>query len=135
MRKLILFFSISLFIISCKQETADMIVINSNAYTVNDSFDLVEVNSQSTGSGVSITRTGSTANALEVLYEIRLFDALGAKLDTLIGDATILAGQTTANLMTVNLGLPAANTYAYAEFGLVADGNDYVLADDIKNIL
>lgn len=102
----------------------------------NDSaFELVEVSSQSTASGVSITRTGSTTDALEVLYELRLFDALGAKLETLVDETTIIVGQNNIELSTASLGLPSAATFAYAEFRLVADGNDYILADDFKIIL
>lgn len=103
---------------------------------VNDnSFDLVEVSSQATANGVSISRTGVTTDALEVLYEIRLFDALGARLDILIGETTIVTGQSNIALSTASLGLPPAATFAYAEFGLVADGNDYVLANNFKVIL
>ena len=98
-------------------------------------FELVEVSSLSTAGGVSITRSGSTSNPLEVLYEIRLYDALGAKLETLIGDTTIIAGQNTIALNTISMGLPPAVNFAYAEFRLVADGNDYILAADSKIIL
>lgn len=102
----------------------------------NDSnFNLVEVGSQSIANGVSIARTGSTSNSLEVLYEVILFNAFGKRLDTVVGETTITAGQTTATLNTASMGLPAASTYAYAEFGLVADGNDYVLADDDVEII
>jgi hypothetical protein len=98
-------------------------------------FELVEVSSLSTAGGVSITRSGSTSNPLEVLYEIRLYDALGAKLETLVGDTTIIAGQNTIALNTISMGLPPAVNFAYAEFRLVADGNDYILAADSKIIL
>jgi hypothetical protein len=100
-----------------------------------NSFDLVEVSSQSTGNGASISRTGSTSNALEVLYEVKLFDAFGKRLDTVIGVTTINAGQSTIVLNASSMGLPSASTYAYSEFGLVADGNDYVLGDDVEIIL
>jgi len=39
------------------------------------------------------------------------------------------------SLNASSMGLPSASTYAYAEFGLVADGNDYVLGDDVEIIL
>ena len=102
----------------------------------NDSnFNLVEVGSQSIANGVSISRTGSTSNSLEVLYEAILFNAVGKRLDSVVGETTITAGQTTATLNTASMGLPAASTYGYAEFRLVADGNDYVLADDVADII
>ena len=94
------------------------------------SFELVEVSLQGTASGVSITRTGSTNGTLDVLYEIRLFDALGARLDTLLGETAISVGQDNIALSTANLGLPPQESFAYAEFSLVADGNDYILAGD-----
>lgn len=99
------------------------------------SFALVEVDSQKTANGVSINRTGSTANTLEVLYEVRLFDAVGARLETLYGETNIVAGQNDITLSTVSLGLPAPATFAYAEFALVADGNDYALTDSFETIL
>jgi hypothetical protein len=42
MKKFIYFFIISLLFSSCQKEKADMIVINSNTYTVNDSFEIAE---------------------------------------------------------------------------------------------
>ena len=101
----------------------------------NSSFELVEISSQSTGNGVSITRSGSTSNALEVLYEVVLFDAFGARLDTVNGDAIVAAGQNAIALSTTSMGLPSSSAYAYAEFRLVADGNDYVLAGSANIIL
>ena len=100
-----------------------------------NSFELVEINSQNTANGVSISRTGSTGNALEVLYEVTLFDDLGAKLNTVIGETSIAAGQSSTVLNTASMGLPSSSTYAYAKFGLVADGNDYVLASDNDAII
>ena len=101
----------------------------------NSSFELVEISSQSTANGVSIARSGSTSNALEVLYEVVLFDAFGARLDTVNGDAIVAAGQNAIALNTASMGLPSSSTYAYAEFRLVADGNDYVLAGSANIIL
>ena len=100
-----------------------------------NSFELVEIDSQNTANGVSISRTGSTGNALDVLYEVTLFDGLGAKLNTVIGETSIAAGQSSIALNTASMGLPSASTYAYAKFGLVADGNDYVLASDNDEII
>ena len=107
----------------------------------NDSnFDLVEVSSQSTApaggnSGVSVSRTGSTSVALEVLYEVRLYDAYGARLEILPREVTIAAGQSVISLSTANLDLPVAASYAYAEFRIEADGNDYVVGENEKIIL
>ena len=70
-----------------------------------------------------------------MLYEVILYDAFGKRLDTVIGETTITAGQPSTTLNTANMGLPAAATYAYAEFALVADGNDYVLADGETEII
>lgn len=102
----------------------------------NDSFfELVAVSAQSTVNGVSITRSGTTTQTLEVLYQVKLFNALGDKLETIIGETTIIIGQNTRALSTANLGLPLAGTYSYAEFSLVADGNDYILADNFTTLL
>jgi len=107
----------------------------------NDSnFDLVEVSSQSTApaggnSGVSVSRTGSTSVALEVLYEVRLYDAYGARLEILPREVTIAAGQSAISLSTASLGLPSSSSYAYAEFRIEADGNDYVVGENEKIIL
>jgi predicted amidohydrolase YtcJ len=78
MRKLILFFSISLFIISCKQETADMIVINSNAYTVNDSFDLVEAFAIKDGKFIA------AGTNKEILNKYSTTNTLDAKNQTIV---------------------------------------------------
>jgi hypothetical protein len=104
------------------------------------SFDLVEVSSQSTApaggnSGVSVNRTGSTSVALEVLYEVRLYDAYGARLEILPREVTIAAGQSAISLSTASLGLPSSSSYAYAEFRIEADGNDYVVGENEKIIL
>jgi len=99
------------------------------------SFELVAVGAQGTANGVSVTRSGTTTQTLEVLYQVKLFNALGDKLETIIGETTIVAGQNTRALSTANLGLPSAGTYAYAEFSLVADGNDYILSDDFTTLL
>ena len=98
-------------------------------------FDLVEVSSQAAGSNISISRTGSTDVDLEVLYEVTLYDAFGAKLQSLPGQTTIGVGQETIELSEIIFGLSPSATFAYAEFRLVADGNDYVLADNAKIIL
>ena len=102
----------------------------------NSGFELVEVSLQeAAGGGLSISRTGSTAADLEVLYKVTLFDAFGAKLQTLPGEVTIGLGQDTVELSETSLGLPSPALYAYAECALVADGNDYVLADHDAVIL
>ena len=99
------------------------------------SFELVEVASQNTGAGVTVSRSGSVSKALEVLYDVRLFDAQGVRLDTILGETTVTAGQMKIELTIASLGLPSANTFDYAEFVLIADGNDYVLADNHKLVL
>ena len=99
------------------------------------SFELIEVAVQNTGAGVTISRSGSVSNALEVLYDVRLFDAQGVRLDTILGETTISMGQMNIELTIASLDLPSANTFDYAEFVLIADGNDYVLADNHKLVL
>ena len=64
-----------------------------------------------------------------------LYDAFGAKLQSLPGQTTIGVGQETIELSEIIFGLSPSATFAYAEFRLVADGNDYVLADNAKIIL
>ena len=98
-------------------------------------FELVEVTAQNTGASVSVSRSGSVSNALEVVYDVRLFDAQGVRLDTILGETTVTAGQMKIELTIASLGLPSANTFDYAEFVLIADGNDYVLADNHKLVL
>ena len=100
-----------------------------------NTFELVEVTGESAVDGVSISRTGSTSQALEVLYQVKLFDVLGTKLQTLAREVNIAQGQAVVELGTTSMGLPSATTFTYAEFSLVADGNDYVLAASEKIIL
>lgn len=99
------------------------------------SFELVEVTAQNTGAGVTVSRSGSVSNALEVLYDVRLFDAQGVRLDTILGETTVTAGQMYIELTIASLGLPSANTFDYAEFVLIGDGNNYILADNHKLVL
>lgn len=101
----------------------------------NPGFELIETSAQSSADGVTINRSGLGNGALEVLYEVRLFNAFGARLDTVFAEATLAAGQSSLALTTASLGLPPATSYAYAEFALVADGNDYVLAADSEFVL
>lgn len=98
-------------------------------------FELVEVSSEKVGSHIAIFRTGSTDVDLEVLYEVSLYDTFGLKLQSLPGQTTIGAGMEVIELSEIIRGLSPAATFAYAEFRLVADGNDYVLADNDKIIL
>lgn len=97
------------------------------------SFDLIEVSSQIVGGNISISRTGPTNVGLEVLYEVTLFDAFGTKLQSLPGQTTIDVAQDKIDLNEISIS-PSV-TFAYAEFRLVADGNDYVVADNEKIIL
>ena len=98
-------------------------------------FELIELSAESVSNGILITRTGSNTEAIDVLYEVVLFDTLGGKIESIKSETTINPGQSTATLSTSNMGLPSASTYAFAEFSLVADGNDYVLSGDVKEIL
>jgi hypothetical protein len=98
-------------------------------------FDLIEVSSKTAGSNIAISRTGLTDVDLEVLYEVTLYDAFGSKLQSLPGQTTIGVGQKMIELSEIIPGLSPSATFAYAEFRLVADGNDYVLADNDKIIL
>ena len=98
-------------------------------------FELIELSAESVSNGILITRTGSNTEAIDVLYEVVLFDTLGERIESIKSETTINPGQSTATLSTSNMGLPSASTYAFAEFSLVADGNDYVLSGDVKQIL
>jgi hypothetical protein len=99
------------------------------------SFELVEIAAQSTEAGVTVSRSGSVSDALDVLYEIRLFDGQGVRLDTILGETTINVGQSNIELTITSLNLPLANTFNHAEFVVIADGNDYVLSDVYNVVL
>jgi len=72
MKKIILLFSVFFAIISCKQEAADVIVINSNTYTVNDSFDKVEAFAIKDGKFIG---TGTNQEILKKYSALKTVDA------------------------------------------------------------
>jgi predicted amidohydrolase YtcJ len=78
MKKFILAFSISLFIISCKQENADLIVINSNTYTVNDNFDTIEAFAIKDGKFIAV------GTNLEIQKKYKALETLDAKNSTIV---------------------------------------------------
>lgn len=78
MKKFILVLSISLFIISCKQENADLIVINSNTYTVNDNFDTIEAFAIKNGKFIAV------GTNLEIQKKYKALETLDAKNSTVV---------------------------------------------------
>lgn len=75
MKKLLLFFLISITVISCKpQEKADLIVINANAYTVNSSFEKAESFAIKNGKFIAV---GSNKEVRAKYAAVKIIDAKG----------------------------------------------------------
>jgi predicted amidohydrolase YtcJ len=78
MKKIILFISILFTVISCKQESADLIVINSNSYTVNASFEKIAAFAIKDGKFIGV---GSNQ---EILKKYKATAILDAKNQTIV---------------------------------------------------
>ena len=94
MKKLILIFTVLLFIFSCnKQEKADLIIINSNTYTVNSNFDNAEAFAIKEGKFIAI---GSNKEIKEKYVAKKTIDA---------NNKTIVPGLIDAHCHFYGLGL------------------------------
>ena len=85
---------------------------------------------QENNGNISVSRSGSNAAPLDVLYEIRGSDSAGNWVTTGYGELTIAALQSDFNIDPVDLSLPAGGSAIGFEFVVVADGNDYLIGDD-----
>jgi|GEM_PF-6470300 hypothetical protein len=88
---------------------------------------LVEVNASlpAGANAVTVTRTGATTQAAEILYDVRELGTDSAELAVVHTKVTIPAGSQTASV-TLNQFTPVAGV-ARVLFSLVPDGNDYVV--------
>jgi hypothetical protein len=91
------------------------------------SFDLVEVDIQTSDSGLTLSRSGNRSESLEVLYEVSLYDANDTRLNKVLGEREIAAGQSSLEFSVESLALPPLSDFSRAEFSIVPDGNDYVV--------
>jgi hypothetical protein len=89
-------------------------------------FELVEVGAKASDAGVSLSRTGATTESLEVLYEVSLYDTHDSRLNKVLGQSVIAAGQLSVELTFDSLTLSPSVGFSRAEFSIVPDGNDYV---------
>ena len=77
MKKTYLFILFSLILSSCKKEKADLIVINSNTYTVNNNFDKVEAFAIKDGKFIAV---GSSKEIQEKYKSAKIIDAKNKQL-------------------------------------------------------
>ncbi len=85
---------------------------------------------QENNGNIRVSRSGSNAASLNVLYEIRGSNSAGNWVTTGYGEITIAALQSDFNIDPVDLSLPAGGSAISFEFVVVADGNDYLIGDD-----
>ena len=91
--------------------------------------ELVEVNVEDSGSDIRIARSGIAMESLEVLYEIRGYSSTNDWVATSHGEVTLAANQTSLSLNPNGLSQPSDSAVASTQFWLIADGNDYILAE------
>jgi hypothetical protein len=95
--------------------------------------ELVEVSVQSSDSDISIARSGIAMDSLDVLYEIRGYNSSGDWVATSHGEITLAANQTSLTLDPSSLSQPTGSTVASTQLWIIADGNDYIVAEQ-RNI-
>ncbi|PKH00186.1 hypothetical protein CXF95_06110 [Paraglaciecola sp. MB-3u-78] len=95
-------------------------------------FMLIEVGAQTNDAGVRLSRTGTTTESLEVLYEVSLYDANDSRLNKLLGESVIAQGQSSVELTLESLTPSLSSGFSRAEFSIVPDGNDYVIGNAYK---
>ncbi len=92
--------------------------------------ELVEVSVEDdSGNDIRIARSGIAMQSLEVLYEIRGYNSAGDWVATSHGEVTLAANQTSLTLNPSSLSQPSGSTVASTQFWLIADGNDYIVAE------
>ena len=85
---------------------------------------------QESDGNIRVSRSGSNAAPLDVLFEVRGSDSEGNWVTTGYGELTIAAQQSDFNIDPLSLSLPAGDSAISFEFVVVADGNDYLISDD-----
>ena len=91
--------------------------------------ELVEVSVESSGSNISISRSGIAMQSLELLYEVRGYNSNGQWVATSHGELTMTSNQNTMTLNPSALSQPIDGQVVSTEFWLIADGNDYIVAE------
>ena len=91
--------------------------------------ELVEVSVESSGSNISISRSGIAMQSLELLYEVRGYNSNGQWVATSHGELTMTSNQNTMTLNPDALSQPIDGQVVSTEFWLIADGNDYIVAE------
>jgi hypothetical protein len=91
--------------------------------------ELIEVDATPAGTSIQISRTGGTSDALEVLYEVRGYNAEGQRVETTYGEIDVPGGQASVNLSISSIVQPTGGDVASTSFRLVDDGNDYIVGE------
>ena len=90
--------------------------------------ELIEISAELVNNMLAIKRTGSATDVLEVIYELRAYNANEQLVANSHGNATLPAGEDTLLIDPDSLSLPQAATIDKIIFSIVADGNDYVVS-------
>jgi hypothetical protein len=85
---------------------------------------------QTDNSTITISRSGATTNALEVLYDVSGYDEGGKLLKRTFGRSTIMAGQASAMISMSQLETPSAIGIANTVFDVAPDGDQYLAGTD-----
>ena len=91
--------------------------------------ELVEVSVEDSGIDIRIARSGIAMESLEVLYEIRGYNSSGDWVATSHGEVTLDANETSLTLNPSSLSQPSDSAVVSTQFWLIADGNDYIVAE------
>ena len=91
--------------------------------------ELVEVSAQSMGNMITVERTGTSTNALQVLYAVRAYDAQDKLIEETYGTLSLPAGADSLTVDPNGLSLPQSSNADTLSFVVVADGNDYIIGD------
>ena len=92
--------------------------------------ELVEVSAVAAGNNISVSRSGSSSSALEVLYEVKGFNTEGELVDTRYGTLNFNAQQSNLTLSYSTILRATGSGIARETFAVVPDGNDYVTGAD-----
>ena len=88
---------------------------------------LVEVSAVAAGDSINLSRSGSTGAALEVLYEVKGFDAGGELVETRYGTANFQCSAEQSNPQLTQAFFALVGNQVVSEtFSVIPDGNDYV---------
>lgn len=89
--------------------------------------ELVTVNLERLDDAVTVSRSGSTASELEVLYDVLIFDAEGELNETIQQAVTVNVGNSSASLSFSQLTPAYVSAEQQVTVQLVNDGNDYIV--------